>query len=175
METAVYDVATALAGARVRNTSIVGIAEISDTLKAPRSTVWDAVSRLCHVGKLQRVAPGAIVPNCHPDISSFLPSSIFPWWGSKRKMAPALVALLLAEMKRQGKRCVVSPFVGSGVVEGALANMGQRVFASDLNTNIVNVHRALTSIRSRSETARKFTTEHRRLARFRLHEPRNAS
>ena len=174
MDGMIFD--AAVRQAKSRGVSIIQVSKlISPTRKRlARTTVRDAVKRLSEAGRLQRIAPGVVVIGCHPNIHTLLPSTVFPWWGSKRKMAPALISLLHAELRRRKKRAIVSPFLGSGVAEGALVNRGHRVVAFDLNANIVNVHRALSNATRRAATARHFIREHNRLSRSSDTESRRA-
>ena len=77
-------------------------------------------------------------------------------------------------MCRRKKRVLVSPFVGTGVVEGALTNLGHTVRASDLDVNIVNAHKALSSPARRAATARHFEAEYSRLSRAKTERLRGA-
>ena len=100
-----------------------------------------------------RISRGSyIVNSCD---TSQIPPAVFPWWGNKRKLAPILVSILLAE-KARGQR-VVSCFLGTGVVEGTLHNMGASVQAYDLDANVVNMHRVLTE--RNPEFRRRFALE----------------
>eukprot|EP00959_Pyramimonas_sp_CCMP1952_P192997 4035602-Pyramimonas_sp.AAC.1 len=93
--------------ARARRASVFSVPEIVQALRrrsTPLSTVRGAVARLCRAGKVRRIAPGRYVLSDQQDVQSAIPTAVFPWWGSKRKMAPALVALLGAEKVRLGKR-----------------------------------------------------------------------
>jgi site-specific DNA-adenine methylase len=128
-----------------------------------RTDAQRALQTLCANEYLLRLRAGKYVPKGHDD-SMQVPGPIFPWVGSKRKMAPVLLSVLIREMKIQKCTKIVSPFMGSGVVEGALRSLRIRVQCSDLNKDLINIHRVLSDTKCRRQMAARFQEEHRRLS-----------
>lgn len=97
-----------------------------------------------------------------------IPTSIFPWWGSKRRLVRPLVSIIISEKLRQNKAklrpssakaALVSPFAGTGIVEATLQNMGEAVCAYDADPRIVNMHRSLRTPSRRKEVSVAFGKE----------------
>ena len=114
---------------------------------------------LCKLRMLTRAGPGQYVPEVSAALQGSVPTQVFPYQGSKRKMTTVLASVLRNEMAIGKCRSVLSTFAGTGVVEGTLRNMGVRVKAVDLNRNIVNVHAALRTPRMRAEVVKRFRNE----------------
>jgi site-specific DNA-adenine methylase len=130
--------------------------------KTCRLRAQRALQGLCHRNLLLRVKPGVYVPK-EADTEE-IQDSVFPWVGGKRKMARALVSILVAEKRRQKCARVLSPFTGSGVVESALRSLQVAVDCSDLDADVVNAHVVLASAKHREAMAKSFLAEHRRIA-----------
>jgi len=120
-----------------------------------------ALRGLCKQGDLVRLGNDRYVANhLRGTLRRHIPTHIFPWWGSKRKHVVPLVSIIQEERRRMGKsRAVTSPFTGTGVVEGTLRNLGVRVRAFDLDPNVVNMHRALSTEERRAGMAVAFAKE----------------
>ena len=120
-----------------------------------------ALRGLCKQGDLVRLGNDRYVANhLRGTLRRHIPTHIFPWWGSKRKLVVPLVSIIQEELRRMGAtRAVTSPFTGTGVVEGTLRNLGVRVRAFDLDPNVVNTHRALSTEERRAGMAAAFTKE----------------
>jgi site-specific DNA-adenine methylase len=131
-----------------------------------------ALQGLCQRSLLLRVKPGVYVPKEADTEQIQVP--VFPWVGGKRKMAPALVQILMAEKRRQKCARVLSPFTGGGVVEGALRSLQVPVDCSDLDSSLVNTHVVLADAKNREAMAKSFVAEHRRIAAVRSIDGRKA-
>lgn len=118
---------------------------------------------LCAKKQLTRAGRDCYVPQPSPRTTEAIPSQIFPYQGSKRKLTSLLTSVLQNELAIGKRRGIVSPFVGTGVVEGTLRNLGVKVRAHDLNCNIVNVHRALKSPQKRIAVVHRYRAELRAL------------
>ena len=120
-----------------------------------------SLRRFCDSGALLRAGRDRYVSTVPTDseLKASTPTTVFPWWGSKKKALGLLVAIVRHEMARVHATTVVSPFVGSGVVEGALKNQGVRVRSSDKDSNVVNMHVTLGSRARRVKLCAHFRRE----------------
>ena len=120
-----------------------------------------SLRRFCDSGALLRAGRDRYVSTVPTDseLKASTPTTVFPWWGSKKKALGLLVAIVRHEMARVHATTVVSPFVGSGVVEGALKNQGVRVRSSDKDPNVVNMHVTLGSRARRVKLCAHFRRE----------------
>lgn len=124
-------------------------------------TLRRTLRRLSADGVLLRAGPDRYVLN---DPSSQVledskPTTVFPWWGSKKKALGLLVAILRREVTNGNASSIVSPFVGTGVVEGSLKNQGITVHSFDKDPNIVNIHKVLGSPSKRKLLCSHFRNE----------------
>ena len=133
-------------------------ASLQEKSRATASAARRALLRACARGLLLRVSRGSYIWNYLSDPAR-VPTSIFPWWGSKRRHVRVLVSILRAEQLRAGDCAVTSLFAGTGVVEATLRNMKAKVVAYDLDARVVNMHRALSTAARRAEVARVFRSE----------------
>jgi site-specific DNA-adenine methylase len=120
-----------------------------------------ALRGLCNSGVLLRVGRDQYVladPG-GAELRRTTPTTVFPWWGSKKKALGLLVAIVRGEMARAKATAVVAPFVGTGIVEGALRNQGVAVRAFDKDPNVVNMHVALSTPARRKRLCAHFRRE----------------
>uniref|UniRef100_A0A6C0C0C9 site-specific DNA-methyltransferase (adenine-specific) n=1 Tax=viral metagenome TaxID=1070528 RepID=A0A6C0C0C9_9ZZZZ len=145
----------------LRKSVAVTCGKVKKSLGTKRG-VAAALSRMCKNKELLRVSRGTYVPHACNDLS--IPTSVFPWWGSKKRLVRPLVSIILTEVLRarcEGIRAsrIVSPFVGTGIVEVTLQNLGEEVRAFDTDSRVVNMHRALRTAALRKLVARHFAYE----------------
>lgn len=121
-----------------------------------------ALRNLCGSGVLLRIGRDMYVL-ANPggtELQKSTPTTVFPWWGgSKKKTLGMLVAMVRGELARTKATTVVAPFVGTGIVEGALRNQGVCVRAFDKDPNIVNMHVALGTPARRKRLCTHFRRE----------------
>ena len=150
-----------------RSQLVLTSASLAAALGKRSTRAAPALRAMCANGTLLRIGRGKYVVNRLSPAAraAAAPTRIFPWWGSKQRALNVLVSVLLEETARNKCSAVVSPFAGSGIVEGTLRNLGVPVQAFDLDANIVNMHKALTTAARRREVACEFQAEVSRLRR----------
>lgn len=141
--------------------SFVCADSVKSALRGPdaRARTLKHLRALCGAKKLTRAGRGVYAPSAPDAIADAVPTQIFPYQGSKRRMTVLLASVLRNEMAIGKCRRILSVFAGTGVVEGTLRNLGVSVKACDLNHNIVNVHAALTTSRRRAEVVKRLRCE----------------
>ena len=145
----------------LRNSVAVTCGKVKRAVGTNRG-VTASLSRMCRKNELLRINKGTYVRNLCGELS--IPTSIFPWWGSKKRLVRPLVSIILTELLRkrikgQRETRIVSPFVGTGIVESTLRNLGKEVRAFDSDSRVVNMHRALGTEAQRKSVARHFSNE----------------
>lgn len=149
----------------LRNSIAVTCGKVKQAVGTTRG-VTASMSRMCKDKELLRISKGTYVRHYCKDLS--IPTSIFPWWGSKKRLVRPLVSIILTELLRKRTRKIretriVSPFAGTGIVEATLRNLGKEVQAFDTDSRVVNMHRALGTEAQRKLVARHFSKEVRLL------------
>lgn len=129
----------------------------SDDFSGPKAQACRGLQRLCRADKLRRIGVDRYLLG--GSCSTAVPSRIFPWWGSKRRLVAEIVSVLRQELERSGCERVVSPFTGTGVVEGTLKALGLRIRCFDACSQVCAMHRALATTRGRELAAARFARE----------------
>lgn len=124
-----------------------------------RVRVQRHLQALCANKKLTRAGRGQYAPSAPVAAEQAVPTQVFPYQGSKRRMTVLLASVLRNEMAIGKRKSILSAFAGTGVVEGTLRNLGIKVHAVDLNHNIVNVHLALRTSRRRAMVIKHLRNE----------------
>lgn len=144
-----------------RNLVITGLALKTTSRDLSLQTSRRILRRLCSSGVLLRAGRDRYVLR-DPTVGELkvsTPTAVFPWWGSKKKALGLLVAIVRREMAKANATTVVAPFVGTGVVEGSLKNLGVHVRTFDKDPNIVNMHVALGTAARRKRLCAHFRRE----------------
>ena len=144
-----------------RRLVITGPALKSATGDVSLTTTRKLLKSMCENGSLLRAGYGQYIlcPLARSELEMSRPTTVFSWWGSKKRQLGLLVAILHRELAKANASTVVAPFVGTGVVEGALKNQGVRVQTFDKDPNIVNMHVALSTAARRKRLCAHFRQE----------------
>ena len=106
-----------------------------------RSVAQRILQTLCKRCQLLRISKGKyIYQHCYPEN---IPPSLFPWWGSKRKLCLEIASIVKHYMLQTNSTHIISLFAGSAIVEKVLMNIGVPVKLFDLDKNICNIHSIL--------------------------------